>query len=205
MIPKEKKIEASTTKMLAWATKLFPLHMSETHGHAARRKRASDLWAAHHAIEGKKPVANLKEKLRRARVDKHARSKRRKGSFAKTAKKLGITNKKKDLPKVAWSRDDGTADDERYEYNKSWRETYATEDVERALAFARLVGWSHEVWEDGDIQFVAPDMDNGMGVLFADLAKLFVTFTPVKMVVQALVEEIGGDPKLYVTMSWNEV
>jgi hypothetical protein len=100
----------------------------------------------------------------------------------------------------------------------SWRAEWTSADVEKALAYASLEGWTHDHWSDGDMQF----MHEGP-VAFDDLAKLRITFTPLRMVIEAMVdsdkddeqkaawERAGARPldrpatplMVLVTMSWN--
>lgn len=65
----------------------------------------------------------------------------------------------------------------------SWRDEWTADDVERALAGARLVGWTFDHWSDGDMQF----MHRGR-VSFDELARLRITFTPRQMIVEASVD-----------------
>jgi hypothetical protein len=100
----------------------------------------------------------------------------------------------------------------------SWRDEWTAADVEKALAYADLQGWTFDHWSDGDMQFM-----NTGPVLFDDLAKLRIAFTPRSMRVAATVdhdaqdaqdqewESAGADPlqrqsiplMVLVTMSWN--
>jgi hypothetical protein len=100
----------------------------------------------------------------------------------------------------------------------SWRDEWISADVEKALAFAGLTGWRFDSWSDGDMQF----MHSG-AVSFDDLAKLRITFTPRRMVVEAVIDideddkqaaaraRAGAKPPKFdrpplmvlVTMSWN--
>jgi hypothetical protein len=98
----------------------------------------------------------------------------------------------------------------------SWREAWTAADVEKALAYAGLTGWRFDNWSDGDMQF----MHTGP-VAFDDLAKLRITFTPLRMVVEAVVDaeadealltwkQAGSQPLaipviVLVTLSWNAV
>lgn len=102
----------------------------------------------------------------------------------------------------------------------SWRDEWTVADVEKALAYVGLVGWTFDSWTDGDMQFMHKAV-----VPFDDLAKLRIAFTPLRMVVEAVVdqdtldeqnlkhEKAGGTPlhreptplMVLVTMSWNEV
>ena len=100
----------------------------------------------------------------------------------------------------------------------SWRDEYTEADVDKALAFAGLKGWTFDHWSDGDAQFMHPGP-----VPFDDLAKLRITFTPLHMVVEAIPdsdkddeqriawEHAGAKPRdhpitplmVLVTMSWS--
>lgn len=100
----------------------------------------------------------------------------------------------------------------------SWRDEWTKADVEKALTYAGLQGWTFDHWSDGDMQF----MHKGP-VPFDDLAKLRITFTPRRMSVEAVVDSdaedaqnqewkrAGSDPlhrqpiplMVLVTMSWN--
>ena len=100
----------------------------------------------------------------------------------------------------------------------SWREEWTAADVEKALAYAGLKGWTFDHWSDGDMQFMHKDP-----VPFDDLAKLRITFTPRRMLIEAVVDSdaldeqdrthkhAGGHPldrqaiplMVLVTMSWN--
>jgi len=102
----------------------------------------------------------------------------------------------------------------------SWRDEWTAADVEKALAYAGLGGWTFDHWSDGDMQF----MHKGP-VPFDDLAKLRITFTPLRMSVEAVVdsdlhdeqslawERAGRQPlqrqpiplMVLVTMSWNAI
>ncbi len=102
----------------------------------------------------------------------------------------------------------------------SWREEWTHADVEHALAYAGLKGWTFDHWSDGDMQF----MHEGP-VPFDDLAKLRIAFTPLRMSVEAVVDadkeealdrawkQAGSHPlhrpsvplMVLVTMSWNVV
>lgn len=104
----------------------------------------------------------------------------------------------------------------------SWRDEWTAADVEKALAYAGLKDWTFDHWSDGDMQF----MHKGpVPVPFDDLAKLRITFTPLRMVVEAVLdsdaedelnlawERAGADPRhrpptplmVLVTMSWNVI
>ena len=100
----------------------------------------------------------------------------------------------------------------------SWRDEWISADVEKALAFAGLTGWQFDSWSDGDMQF----MHSG-AVPFDDFAKLRITFTPRRMVIEAVVDILEDDKQsaararacaepldristplmVLVTMSWN--
>lgn len=100
----------------------------------------------------------------------------------------------------------------------SWRDEWTESDVEKALAYTGLQGWTFDHWSDGDMQF----MHKGP-VPFDDLAKLRIAFTPRRMSVEAVVdsdaedaqnlewERAGSHPlhrqpiplMVLVTMSWN--
>jgi len=101
----------------------------------------------------------------------------------------------------------------------SWREEWTGTDVDQALAYAGLKGWRFDHWSDGDMQFMCTEP-----VPFDDLAKLRIAFTPLRMVVEAVVdsdaddeqclewERNGRDPRhrqpalmVLVTMSWNAI
>lgn len=102
----------------------------------------------------------------------------------------------------------------------SWRDEWTALDVEKALAYAGLQGWTFDHWSDGDMQF----MHKGP-VSFDDVAKLRITFTPRRMVIEACVdsdaeedqnlawERAGANPHqrklpplmVLITMSWNAV
>jgi len=102
----------------------------------------------------------------------------------------------------------------------SWRDEWTSEDVKKALAYAGLEGWTHDHWSDGDMQFM-----HGGPVTFDDLARLRITFTPRRMIVEAVVDsdtdekqiatwKRAGSPSgqrpalplvVLVTMSWNAI
>lgn len=94
----------------------------------------------------------------------------------------------------------------------SWRDEWTADDVEKALTYAGIKGWTFDYWSDGDMQFMHPGP-----VPFDDLAKLRITFTPLRMDIAAVVDIDAEDaqkledaaPKphppllVLVTMSWN--
>lgn len=100
----------------------------------------------------------------------------------------------------------------------SWREEWTAADVEKALAYAGLKSWTFDHWSDGDMQF----MYKGP-VDFDDLARLRITFTPRRMIVEGVVDSDADDAQnlewerngshslqraptplmVLVTMSWN--
>lgn len=101
----------------------------------------------------------------------------------------------------------------------SWRDEWTAADVEKALAYAGLQGWTFDHWSDGDMQFL-----NKGPVPFDDLAKLRIAFTPLRMSVEGVVDSDAEDAQnlewerngshplqrpaspliVLVTMSWNK-
>jgi hypothetical protein len=106
----------------------------------------------------------------------------------------------------------------------SWRAEWTGDDVEKALAYAGLKGWTYDNWSDGDMQFMHC-MSHKDPVSFDDLAKLRITFTPLRMIIEAVVDSDADDAQrlvwdragsnplhrtptplmVLVTMSWNEI
>ena len=75
----------------------------------------------------------------------------------------------------------------------SWRDEWTAADVEKALAYAGLKGWTFDHWPDGDMQF----MFKGPGpVPFDDLAKLRIAFTPRRMSIEAVVDYDTSDDQI---------
>jgi hypothetical protein len=70
----------------------------------------------------------------------------------------------------------------------SWREEWTAADVERALVYAGLKGWTFDHWPDGDMQFIHKGP-----VDFDDLARLRIAFTPRRMLVEAVVDSDADD------------
>ena len=70
----------------------------------------------------------------------------------------------------------------------SWRDEWTAADVEKALAYAGLKGWTFDNWSDGDMQF----MHKGP-VRFDDLAKLRIAFTPLHMIIEAVIDSDAED------------
>lgn len=70
----------------------------------------------------------------------------------------------------------------------SWRDEWTAADVEKALAYAGLKNWTFDNWSDGDMQFM-----HQVAVPFDDLAKLRITFTPLRMTIEAVIDSEAQD------------